>query len=154
MYVVKLFSFFSKYIALNHTFLVKQKALNQANDAKEEGNKLFKDGQYENALLQYELALQIASEVPSSEVCSEVPSSEVCSMCHANRAVCFLKLVGHFFLIIFHGKSRILLIWPFISNCEDPSSRYLSEEHDLMWMKPCLLDTKLDLYTRVSISSK
>lgn len=62
---------------------LKEKALNQANDAKEEGNKLFKAGQYENALMQYDLALQIASEVPSSEVCS---------MCHANRAVCFLKL--------------------------------------------------------------
>ncbi|KAG1326131.1 tetratricopeptide repeat protein 1 [Cocos nucifera] len=62
---------------------LKEKALNQANDAKEEGNKLFKAGQYENALMQYDLALQVASEVPSSEVCS---------MCHANRAVCFLKL--------------------------------------------------------------
>ncbi|XP_038988523.1 LOW QUALITY PROTEIN: tetratricopeptide repeat protein 1-like, partial [Phoenix dactylifera] len=58
-------------------------SLNQANDVKEEGNKLFKAGKYEDALLQYELALQIASEVPSSEVCS---------ICHANRAACFLKL--------------------------------------------------------------
>ncbi|XP_010941509.1 uncharacterized protein [Elaeis guineensis] len=62
---------------------LKERSLNQANDAKEEGNKLFKAGKYGDALLQYELALQIASEVPSSEVCS---------ICHANRAVCFLKL--------------------------------------------------------------
>ena len=74
----------------NQLILVKQRSLNQANDAKEEGNKLFKAGKYGDALLQYELALQIASEVPSSEVCS---------ICHANRAVCFLKLVGHFSLI-------------------------------------------------------
>ncbi|KAJ6829756.1 putative tetratricopeptide repeat protein 1 [Iris pallida] len=61
-----------------------ERALNQANDAKADGNRLFGAGQYNDALLQYELALQIASEVPSSE--------EVRSMCHANRAVCFLKL--------------------------------------------------------------
>ncbi|KAJ6798562.1 tetratricopeptide repeat protein 1 isoform X2 [Iris pallida] len=61
-----------------------QRALNQANDAKAEGNKLFGAGKYDEALLQYELALQIAPEVPSSE--------EVRSMCHANRAVCFLKV--------------------------------------------------------------
>ncbi|KAJ6844347.1 putative tetratricopeptide repeat protein 1 [Iris pallida] len=61
-----------------------ERALNQANDAKADGNKLFGAGQYDDALLQYERALQIASEVPSSE--------EVRSMCHANRAVCFLKL--------------------------------------------------------------
>lgn len=61
-----------------------ERAINQANDAKADGNKLFVAGQYDDALLQYELAMQIASEVPSSE--------EVRSMCHANRAVCFLKL--------------------------------------------------------------
>ncbi|WOL03519.1 tetratricopeptide repeat protein 1 [Canna indica] len=63
---------------------LREKALKQANDAKEEGNKLFRTGQYEDALLQYEVALQIASEVPSPV--------DVCSMCHGNRAACFLKL--------------------------------------------------------------
>ncbi|CAD5192872.1 uncharacterized protein LOC135630986 [Musa acuminata AAA Group] len=63
---------------------LREKALKQANDAKEEGNKLFRTGQYEDALLKYELALQIASEVTSSV--------DVCSMCHGNRAACFLKL--------------------------------------------------------------
>ncbi|KAL0916486.1 hypothetical protein M5K25_014006 [Dendrobium thyrsiflorum] len=61
-----------------------EKALNQANNAKAEGNKLFGSGRYDEALSQYEFALQIASEIPSSQ--------EVCSMCHANRAVCFSKL--------------------------------------------------------------
>ncbi|WOL15800.1 tetratricopeptide repeat protein 1 [Canna indica] len=63
---------------------LREKALKQANALKEEGNKLFRAGQYEDALLQYEAALQIASELPSSV--------DVCSMCHGNRAVCFLKL--------------------------------------------------------------
>ncbi|KAF5742107.1 Tetratricopeptide repeat (TPR)-like superfamily protein [Tripterygium wilfordii] len=63
---------------------LKQKALAQANDAKLEGNKLFGDGQYEGALSQYELALQVAPEMPSSV--------ELRSMCHSNRAICFVKL--------------------------------------------------------------
>ncbi|XP_074592051.1 uncharacterized protein LOC141847864 [Curcuma longa] len=63
---------------------LREKSLKQANDAKEEGNKLFRSGQYEDALLQYEIALQIASELPSSV--------DVCSMSHGNRAACFLKL--------------------------------------------------------------
>ncbi|XP_042390831.1 tetratricopeptide repeat protein 1-like [Zingiber officinale] len=63
---------------------LREKALKQANDAKEEGNKLFRVGQYEDALLQYEIALQIASELPSS--------ADVCSMSHGNRAACFMKL--------------------------------------------------------------
>ncbi|KAK7292997.1 hypothetical protein RJT34_15857 [Clitoria ternatea] len=62
----------------------KQKALIQANEAKVEGNKLFVDGKYEEALSQYELALQVAPDMPSSV--------EIRSICHANRAVCFLKL--------------------------------------------------------------
>ncbi|RWR72703.1 tetratricopeptide repeat protein 1-like protein isoform X1 [Cinnamomum micranthum f. kanehirae] len=63
---------------------LQQKALAQANDAKAEGNKLFGAGQYEDALSQYAIALQIAPEVPSS--------SEVRSICHANSAACFSKL--------------------------------------------------------------
>lgn len=60
------------------------KALEQANDAKLEGNKLFGDGQFEEALSQYELALQVAPDMPSS--------SELRSICHANRAICYTKL--------------------------------------------------------------
>ncbi|XP_058113946.1 uncharacterized protein LOC131256883 [Magnolia sinica] len=69
--------------ALNDEQL-KQKALTQANDAKEEGNKLFRAGQYEDALQQYELALQLAPEMTSS--------MEIRSICHANSAACFSKL--------------------------------------------------------------
>ncbi|KAK8967223.1 Inactive TPR repeat-containing thioredoxin TTL3 [Platanthera guangdongensis] len=58
--------------------------LKQANDTKAEGNKLFGSGQYIKALSQYELTLEITSDVPSS--------IEVRSMCYANRAACFLKL--------------------------------------------------------------
>lgn len=65
--------------------LLMQKALAQANDSKLEGNKLFGNGQYEEALSQYELALQVAPEMPASV--------ELRSVCHANRAICFLKLV-------------------------------------------------------------
>lgn len=68
-------------------FLEEQKALDKANDFKAEGNKLFGDGQYEDALSQYALALQIAPEIPTC--------SEFCSMCHANSAACFSNLVGH-----------------------------------------------------------
>ncbi|XP_059637591.1 uncharacterized protein LOC132279587 [Cornus florida] len=62
----------------------KQKALAQANDAKLEGNKLFADGQYEDALSKYELALQVTPDMPSS--------IEIRSICHANRGTCFFKL--------------------------------------------------------------
>uniref|UniRef100_A0A7C9EMM7 Uncharacterized protein n=1 Tax=Opuntia streptacantha TaxID=393608 RepID=A0A7C9EMM7_OPUST len=63
---------------------LKQKAIDQANDAKVEGNALFKEGLYEDALTKYEFALQVAPEIPSS--------MELRSICHANRAICFLKL--------------------------------------------------------------
>ncbi|GLT97592.1 hypothetical protein SLE2022_151490 [Rubroshorea leprosula] len=69
--------------ALNDEEL-KQKALAQANDAKLEGNKLFGNGQYEEALMQYETALQVAPDMPDSV--------EIRSICHSNRAICFLKL--------------------------------------------------------------
>ncbi|KAK2424536.1 TPR repeat-containing thioredoxin TTL1 [Trifolium repens] len=61
-----------------------QKALVQANEAKAEGNKLFVDAKYEEALTQYELALKVAPDMPSSV--------EIRSICHANRGVCFLKM--------------------------------------------------------------
>ncbi|CAM8898424.1 unnamed protein product [Rhodiola kirilowii] len=63
---------------------LKQKALERANEAKVGGNKLFVEGQYEEALLQYELALQIAPDMASSV--------ELRSICHSNRGTCFLKL--------------------------------------------------------------
>ncbi|OMO97097.1 Tetratricopeptide-like helical [Corchorus capsularis] len=69
--------------ALNEEQLI-EKALAQANDAKLEGNNLYKNGQYEEALLQYEIALQVSAEVPNSV--------EIRSICHSNRAICFLKL--------------------------------------------------------------
>ncbi|KAG8495728.1 hypothetical protein CXB51_013452 [Gossypium anomalum] len=68
--------------ALNDEQL-KEKALAQANDAKMEGNKLFGNGQFEEALLQYEIALQITAEMPTAV--------ELRSVCHSNRAACFLK---------------------------------------------------------------
>ncbi|XP_066315585.1 uncharacterized protein [Miscanthus floridulus] len=66
---------------------LREKARSQANDAKAEGNKLFGAGQYEEALSQYEMALQIAAELESSE--------DIRAACHSNRAVCFLKLGKH-----------------------------------------------------------
>ncbi|XP_062163101.1 uncharacterized protein LOC133870075 isoform X2 [Alnus glutinosa] len=70
--------------ALNDDDQLKQKALAEANDAKSEGNKLFGDGLFEEAISQYDLALQVAPDMPSSV--------ELRSICHSNRAVCFLKL--------------------------------------------------------------
>lgn len=62
-----------------------QKALEDANDAKLQGNDLFGSAQYEDALLKYDLALQLVAEFPSS--------AELRSVCHGNRAACFLKMV-------------------------------------------------------------
>ena len=64
----------------------------QANEAKVEGNKLFVDAKYEEALTQYELALEVAPDMPSSV--------EIRSICHANRGVCFLKMVWHSFVLL------------------------------------------------------
>ncbi|XP_076910812.1 uncharacterized protein LOC143568573 [Bidens hawaiensis] len=69
--------------ALNDDEL-KQKVLAQMNEAKVEGNKLFADGLYEEALLKYDYAIQLAPEMSSS--------SEIRSICHNNRATCFFKL--------------------------------------------------------------
>ncbi|KAL5708185.1 hypothetical protein ACHQM5_019006 [Ranunculus cassubicifolius] len=63
---------------------VKQRALSEANDAKDEGNKLFGAGQYEDALSKYEHALSLVSEMQSFE--------EIRSVCHANRAICYMKM--------------------------------------------------------------
>lgn len=61
-----------------------EKALEDANEAKKEGNKLFGDGLYEDALSKYELALHFAQEFPESV--------DLRSICHSNRAICYLKL--------------------------------------------------------------
>lgn len=62
-----------------------QRGIEEANEAKLEGNRLFGNGQYEEALLQYDVALQVSPP--------DVPSSiELRSICHSNRGVCFLKL--------------------------------------------------------------
>lgn len=61
-----------------------QKLLAEMNDAKVEGNKLFGDGLYDEALLKYEYAIQVAPEMSSS--------AEIRSICHNNRATCFFKL--------------------------------------------------------------
>ncbi|XP_073155885.1 uncharacterized protein [Henckelia pumila] len=66
---------------------VNEKALQKSNDAKLEGNSLFKAGQYEEALAKYEFAIQIVQDVLSS--------TEIRSICHANRAACFSKLGNH-----------------------------------------------------------
>ncbi|KAL7134443.1 hypothetical protein ABFS83_11G027900 [Erythranthe nasuta] len=61
-----------------------EKAIARANDAKLEGNSLFKDGLYEEALSKYEFAIQTVPNDPLS--------SELQSICHANRAACYSKL--------------------------------------------------------------
>ncbi|CAN6293120.1 unnamed protein product [Urochloa humidicola] len=66
---------------------LQEKARSQANDAKAEGNKLYGAGQYEEALSQYDTALQIATELESAE--------DIRSASHSNRAVCFLRLGKH-----------------------------------------------------------
>lgn len=63
---------------------IKEKALAEANNAKLAGNKLFGEGKYEEAILEYDRALNIAPDMPSAV--------ELRSICHANRGVCFLKL--------------------------------------------------------------
>ncbi|MQM19661.1 hypothetical protein Taro_052666 [Colocasia esculenta] len=63
---------------------MEQRALTQANDAKEEGNVLYRAGKYEEALTKYGIALQCAPDSPSSV--------EIRSMCHANCAICYSKL--------------------------------------------------------------
>uniref|UniRef100_A0A1J3IW21 Tetratricopeptide repeat protein 1 n=1 Tax=Noccaea caerulescens TaxID=107243 RepID=A0A1J3IW21_NOCCA len=70
--------------AINDSGSNQEKALEDANEAKMEGNKLFGNGLYEEALSKYELSLHFAQEFPES--------LELRSICHSNRAVCYLKL--------------------------------------------------------------
>nr|XP_043624117.1 tetratricopeptide repeat protein 1 [Erigeron canadensis] len=64
--------------------LLNQKLLDQMNEAKVEGNKLFADGLYDEALFKYDYAIQLAPEMSAS--------AEIRSICHNNRATCFFKL--------------------------------------------------------------
>ncbi|GAB2227198.1 hypothetical protein Droror1_Dr00009010 [Drosera rotundifolia] len=57
------------------------RAMDRANDAKIDGNLLFKNAQYEDAFFKYELALQLAPEIPLS--------NELRAMCYANRGICY-----------------------------------------------------------------
>lgn len=81
-------------LASTCSFVQKEKALEDANEAKMEGNKLFGNGLYEDALSKYELALQFAQEFPESV--------DLRSICHSNRAICYLKLVSESFEYFFY----------------------------------------------------
>ncbi|CAH8274809.1 unnamed protein product [Arabidopsis lyrata] len=63
---------------------IQEKAMAEANEAKVEGNKLFVNGLYEEALSKYASALELVQDFPES--------IELRSICHLNRGVCFLKL--------------------------------------------------------------
>ncbi|XP_010442273.1 PREDICTED: tetratricopeptide repeat protein 1-like [Camelina sativa] len=68
----------------------KEKAMAEANEAKAEGNKLFVNGFYEEALSKYAFALELVKEFPES--------IELRSICHLNRVEFRLKMsiVEHF----------------------------------------------------------
>ena len=85
IYILKWQSFAKHELYIFFFIFEMQKALEDANDAKLRGNELFGSAQYEDALLKYDLALQLVSEVPSSD--------ELRSVCHGNRGACFLKMV-------------------------------------------------------------
>lgn len=61
-----------------------EKAMAEANEAKVEGNSMFVNGLYEEALSKYDLALELVQEFPD---CTELRS-----ICRLNRGVCLLKL--------------------------------------------------------------
>ncbi|KAJ4872897.1 Tetratricopeptide repeat (TPR)-like superfamily protein [Raphanus sativus] len=61
-----------------------EEAVAEANEAKVEGNSLFVNGLYEDALSKYMLALELVQEFPD---CTELRA-----ICHLNRGVCLLKL--------------------------------------------------------------
>lgn len=82
----------------------------QANEGKLEGNKLFVDAKYEEALTQYELALQVAPDMPSSV--------EIRSICHANRGVCFLKMVWHPFVMLMGIALACIFVYRAFHTCQ------------------------------------
>lgn len=59
----------------------------EAGSAKAEGNALFGEGKYLEAVECYTIALEVAGE--NSEL------SELRAMCHSNKAICFIHLVAH-----------------------------------------------------------
>ncbi|CAL5376491.1 unnamed protein product [Camellia sinensis] len=62
-------SFYNKFksrVGMPTWMFSNSKVLVEANDAKLDRNRLFGDGQYEEALVRYEVALQVAPEMPSS----------------------------------------------------------------------------------------
>ncbi|CAH8355680.1 unnamed protein product [Eruca vesicaria subsp. sativa] len=61
-----------------------EEAMVEANEAKVEGNSLFVNGLYDEALSKYLLALELVQEFPE---CIELRA-----ICYLNRGVCFLKL--------------------------------------------------------------
>ncbi|KAI3895280.1 hypothetical protein MKX03_011013 [Papaver bracteatum] len=79
-----------------------QKALTEANHVKTEGNKLFGSGQYEDALLQYEIALQVVVDMPAS--------IDIRSICHANRAACFSNLNSFILILLKLCNLRINIV--------------------------------------------
>jgi tetratricopeptide (TPR) repeat protein len=72
---------------LSHPLARIEKVLTMANDAKLEGNILFGDGKYEEALLRYDAALQLSQDIQASV--------EFKSICHSNRATCYFKLAKY-----------------------------------------------------------
>ncbi|KAL0739222.1 hypothetical protein Bca4012_015432 [Brassica carinata] len=61
-----------------------EEAMARANEAKLEGNSLFVNGLYEEALSKYQLALELVHKFPECK--------GLRAICHSNRGVCFLKL--------------------------------------------------------------
>ena len=60
--------------------------MSQANASKSEGNQLYAARKYDEALLCYKTALEVAPEEESSK--------EIRSMCYSNSAMCYLQLVN------------------------------------------------------------
>lgn len=75
-----------------------QRALSEANDNKLEGNRLFGEGKYEEALLKYELALGVGTAPETNELRS---------VCHSNRGVCFFKLVSCLLMLVWFSCNSL-----------------------------------------------
>lgn len=89
---------------------------------------MFGEGKYEEALLQYEVALRVAS-VPEraesasapeakegqsasekKEVATAPEMAELRSICHSNRGICFLKLVCYSFIHISFNNNTLFCL--------------------------------------------